>query len=68
MTTKTAAARSPIVVGDKVRYARPIDTAEHHMRFTLIEDNGDRVKIELISDDTIRPVEIVAKSEIIPAH
>ena len=48
-----------------VKYARPLQ-CEEDMRFYLIQDNGDRVAIQLIDDRfAIKPIECIAKSEII---
>ena len=46
-----------------VKYSRPLQD-EEDMRFLLVEDNGDRVLIELICDLPIPPRECVAKDEI----
>ncbi len=50
-------------VGAVVKYAKPQD-GEADLRFTLIELNGDRCLIELISDDTIRPRETVLTEDV----
>ncbi len=52
-----------LAVGDVVKYSCP-ETGESDLRFLLKEHNGDRVMIELICDERIRPVEIVAPDEI----
>ena len=39
-------------------------TGEVDFRFLLKEHNGDRVMIELICDERIGPVEVVASNEI----
>ena len=46
-----------------VKYSRPLRD-EENMRFILVEDNGDRVLIELICNLPIPPRECVAKEEI----
>jgi hypothetical protein len=50
-------------VGDVVKYSRPVK-GESDFRFLLKEHNGDRVMIELICNERIRPVEVVAIDEI----
>jgi len=50
-------------VGDVVKYSRPAD-GEADFRFLLKEHNGDRVAIELICTERIRPIEVVATDEI----
>lgn len=50
-------------VGDVVKYSRPAE-GESEFRFLLKEHHGDRVAIELICDERIRPVEVVAPGEI----
>ena len=46
-----------------VKYSRP-QPGEEAARFLLVEDNGDRVLIELICDLPIRPRECVARDEV----
>ena len=55
--------KSEIKVGSIVKYSQPTE-GEADFRFLLKEDNGDRVMIELICDERIRPVEVVAPDEI----
>jgi hypothetical protein len=50
-------------VGDVVKYSRPAE-GESEFRFLLKEHRGDRVAIELICDERIRPVEVVDAAEI----
>ena len=50
-------------VGDVVKYSRPAE-GEASFRFLLKEHNGDRVAIELICTERIRPIEVVATDEI----
>jgi hypothetical protein len=50
-------------VGDVVKYSRPAE-GEAGFRFLLKEHNGDRVAIELICTERIRPIEVVATNEI----
>jgi len=54
------------LTGKTVRYSAPIDPNEAEMRFTVIEDNGDRVLIELIDGGnySIKPRETVLKDDI----
>jgi hypothetical protein len=47
-----------------VRYSRP-GPGEENIRFQLVEDNGDRVLIELICDLPIPPRECVASDEVV---
>ncbi len=46
-----------------VKYSRP-EPGEEDLRFRLVEDNGDRVLIELICDLPIPPRECVAAAEV----
>jgi hypothetical protein len=55
--------KSKLRVGDLVKYSRPAK-GESGFRFLLKEHNGDRVAIELICDERIRPIEVVATDEI----
>lgn len=50
-------------VGDVVKYSRP-EKGEADFRFLLKEHNGDRVAIQLICNERIRPIEVVATAEI----
>jgi hypothetical protein len=50
-------------VGDVVKYSRP-ERGEADFRFLLKEHNGDRVAIELICTERIRPIEVVAANQI----
>lgn len=50
-------------IGQTVKYSSPID-GEHDLRFTLLEHNGERVLIQLICNEPIRPVECVKASEV----
>ena len=50
-------------VGDVVKYSRPAK-GEASFRFLLKEHNGDRVAIELVCTERIRPIEVVATDEI----
>jgi len=50
-------------VGDVVKYSHPAE-GEAGFRFLLKEHNGDRVAIELICTERIRPIEVVATEEI----
>lgn len=50
--------------GDTVKYSKPLDAEEAQLRFLLLEHNGDRVAIQLICDETIKPVETVEVSEV----
>ncbi len=63
MQTVTPRAKRQPTAGDVVEYSRP-DNGESEFRFLLKEDNGDRVMIELICNERIRPVEVVAADEI----
>lgn len=49
--------------GDVVKYSRPAE-GEADFRFLLKEHNGDRVAIELICNERIRPIEVVAADQI----
>jgi hypothetical protein len=50
-------------VGDVVKYSHPAE-GEADFRFLLKEHNGDRVAIELICTERIRPIEVVATDDI----
>ena len=50
-------------VGDIVKYTCPAE-GESEFRFLLKERHEDRVAIELICDERIRPIEVVAPDEI----
>lgn len=50
-------------VGDVVKYSRPAE-GESEFRFLLKEHHGNRVAIELICDERIRPIEVVSPDEI----
>ena len=50
-------------VGDVVKYSHPAE-GEGNFRFLLKEHNGDRIAIELICAERIRPVELVSTDDI----
>ncbi len=52
--------------GQMVRYSRPAP-GEESFRFTLLEDNGDRVLIRWICDLPIGPTETVARTDVVEA-
>ena len=56
---------------DVVKYSRPQNEEERKFRFRVLEIHRDvenpRVHIQLICDSRIKPVEVVALSEIEPA-
>lgn len=58
-------------VNDIVKYSRPQNEDEENFRFRLLEIHRDvenpRVHIQLICDWRIKPVEVVALSDIEPA-
>lgn len=54
-------------VNDIVKYSKPANEEEASFRFVLADDRGDRVAIRLICDETIQPVEVVAKDEVCAA-
>ncbi len=55
-------------VGDIVRFTEDIDPGDTLFRFILIEDNGDRVIIQLIDDHwTMKPTRCVRRVEICKA-
>jgi hypothetical protein len=56
--------RTPMNIGDIVRYAKPTNSDEASCRFELVEHNGDRCTIQLICDMGIPPTELVMASEI----
>jgi len=55
-----------IPLGAEVKYSHPLNEVEAGLRFTLVEDNGDRVKIRFKCDLAIAPVECVEIGEIAP--
>lgn len=51
--------------GDIVKYSRPADAPEAAFRFVLLaEPEKDRVDIQLLCDERIKPIETVAVGEI----
>jgi hypothetical protein len=50
-------------VGDVVKYSHPAE-GEANFRFLLKEHNSDRVAIELICTERIRPIEVVATNDV----
>lgn len=54
-------------VGEVVRYSNPQDRMERELRFVVREVNGDRVMIQLIGPETIKPVECVPIEEVVCA-
>jgi hypothetical protein len=56
---------------DLVKYSRPQNDEERKFRFRVLEIHRDverpRAHIQLICDDRIKPVEVVALDEIEPA-
>jgi hypothetical protein len=50
-------------IGAVVKYSRPMQGEETY-RFLVYQDRGDRVAIEIVCSDRIRPIEVVAKNEI----
>ena len=58
-------------VNDIVKYSQPQDEEEENFRFRLLEIHRDvenpRAHIQLICDWRIKPVEVVALSDIEPA-
>jgi hypothetical protein len=61
----------PVKVNDVVKYSRPQNDAEGEFRFRVLEIHRDvanpRAHIQLICNSRIKPVEIVALSEVEPA-
>jgi len=49
--------------GQTVKYSHP-QPGEESFRFTLLEDNGNRVLIQLQCTMPIKPVECVAKEDV----
>ena len=60
--------KSTLEVNDVVKYSRPENEEERKFRFRVLEIHRDveipRVHIQLICDDRIKPVEVVALTEI----
>lgn len=50
-----------------VKYAKP-NEGERDLRFVLLEHNGDRVMIQLVCDERIKPVECVSVDEVQEAN
>jgi hypothetical protein len=61
----------PVKVNDIVKYSRPQSEQEGKFRFRVLESHRDvdnpRAHIQLICDWRIKPVEVVALTEIEPA-
>lgn len=53
-------------VGDVVKFSKPVDEKEKNARFILVEGPNvmNRVKIQLICDMRIKPIELVEESEV----
>lgn len=58
----------PTLTGRIVRLANPADEAERAARFVVTEDNGDRLRIRLVCDLPIAPVETVRPDDVTPAE
>lgn len=60
--------KSTLDVNDVVKYSRPENEEEGKFRFRILEIHRDvevpRVHIQLICDDRIRPVEVVALTDL----
>jgi hypothetical protein len=50
-------------IGDVVKYSNP-SKEEQEFRFILLEHNGDRVTVQLICDERIKPVETLKVEEV----
>ena len=51
-------------VGNLVRFANPLTTAEQSERFVVLEMRGDRVLVEFVCPMTIRPTFVYLLSDI----
>lgn len=51
-------------VGDQVRFIETLDPGDELCLFDVVEDNGDRLMIELICDLPIRPVQAVRRADV----
>lgn len=54
------------MVGQTVKYANP-EQGEEDLRFKVLEDNGDRLVVEMICDWYIKPTHCFPKSEYVLA-
>jgi len=63
--------KAPMEVNDLVKYSRPQNDEESKFRFRVLEIHRDvekpRAHIQLICDWRIKPVEVVALTDIEPA-
>lgn len=57
----------PFTVGDTVRFTEPLDPGDEDCRFTVLEDNGDRVLIQDISDMAIPGTKVVRREDVCKA-
>jgi hypothetical protein len=55
-------------VGDKVRFREALDPGDESCLFDLIEDNGDRLMIQLVCDLPIPPVKVVRRADVCKAQ
>lgn len=51
-------------VGNLVRFANPLTTAEQSERFVVLEMRGDRVLVEFVCTMTIRPTFVYLLSDL----
>lgn len=49
--------------GDRVRFREAIDPGDESSVFDVVEDNGDRIMIQLVCDLPIRPVTVVDRAD-----
>lgn len=55
-------------VGDQVRFRKVLDPGDDLCLFDVIEDNGERLMIQLVCDLPIRPVNVVRRADVCRAQ
>jgi hypothetical protein len=50
---------------NELRFANPQDEAEAALRFTMVEDRGDRVCVRLVCDMPIAPTFVYPASDLV---
>lgn len=54
-------------IGQLVKFAAPITTAEESERFTVLELRGDRILVQFVCDLTIKPTSVYSTADMISA-
>lgn len=58
----------PIAIGQRVKFAAPLNEDERQERFTVVELRGDRVLVEFICDMNIRPSFVYLTADLVSAE